>query len=336
MHIFTSLISASRIVIIPSDPDADSIGCALALQLWLEQQEKTAEIMSFFPLSANIKSNIDPQLLPRVQQMIQPPDLSDATVVFLDGSTWSQFFPLPEIIPSLNLNPHTTLLLDHHENGDMVSWLAEDNYMIVPQAAATAEVLFHAVLKHKIAACTAEAAQLLLTAELADTGGLSYNVNSHTMDFLSQLISLGANFMQARNYNVPFAEYEFFNWALEHTKQYPEHKLLLLPVSYKLYQKTTDEKGEAFWQNADFYKNTLGKLTAGFNHVVMLREVEPGSVKVNWRTREFGESHDLIAVFTAAGFNAGGHRNAGGGNFSGSLSAAQANLLAALAKSVPN
>ncbi|MCP4717552.1 MAG: hypothetical protein GY868_20720, partial [Deltaproteobacteria bacterium] len=55
-----------------------------------------------------------------------------------------------------------------------------------------------------------------------------------------------------------------------------------------------------------------------------------GSVKLGWRTRNYGNHASIGAVARSAGFTAGGHRNAGGGKFSGSLAEAQARLLNAL------
>jgi len=62
--------------------------------------------------------------------------------------------------------------------------------------------------------------------------------------------------------------------------------------------------------------------------VVLQEKPLQGGVRLTWRTRNYGGHLAVAEIARRAGFRAGGHRNAGGGSFDGSLADARARLLA--------
>jgi nanoRNase/pAp phosphatase (c-di-AMP/oligoRNAs hydrolase) len=62
----------------------------------------------------------------------------------------------------------------------------------------------------------------------------------------------------------------------------------------------------------------------------MLIDKRNGTVKLNWRTRNYGNHLSIADIARSAGFQAGGHRNAGGGMFEGALVNAREQLVGAL------
>ena len=76
------------------------------------------------------------------------------------------------------------------------------------------------------------------------------------------------------------------------------------------------------------YKETILRQIAGFHYGLILQEVPAEqAVRLSWRTRNYGNHLSVAEVARRAGFNAGGHRNAGGGSFRGSMTEARSRLL---------
>ena len=59
-----------------------------------------------------------------------------------------------------------------------------------------------------------------------------------------------------------------------------------------------------------------------------------GTIRLGWRTRNFGNTLEIAHVARQAGFIAGGHRNAGGGTFTGTIETARHELLNAMDESL--
>ncbi|MBR5768389.1 MAG: DHH family phosphoesterase, partial [Clostridia bacterium] len=79
--------------------------------------------------------------------------------------------------------------IDHHESGDDFA----DLPIVYPEAAATAEIVSNLILDFGIGTMTAEAAKLLYSGIVTDTGGFRFSVSPCTFETAAMLVSYGFN-----------------------------------------------------------------------------------------------------------------------------------------------
>ena len=83
------------------------------------------------------------------------------------------------------------------------------------------------------------------------------------------------------------------------------------------------------------YKETILRQVKGYNYGIILQDMGNGTVKLGWRTRSYGNHISIADAATQAGFRAGGHRNAGGGVFKGTIGQAREALIDEIRNRLP-
>jgi len=325
--------TAERILIVTSRPvDPDCLGTGLALRWYLRQMGKQAEAVSFFRIPDTMRSF---------------PDIGDVTeadpaafdfspyhlIVMVDGSSWSQFFgdPWQKILSGIAL--HNLVCIDHHVPDEIQQ--AIPSRCLTVKTSSTAQVLYDYILEPAGAICPPCVCQYLYLALLYDTRGFKNERHEGMYRFAEALLAGGADHLQAVDVNYDEREMTFLTWAIAHTEYHPELGLTLLAINATLRSELKRLLGEN-WMDCDgLYKEVFLRQVAGYNYGIILIDNLDGTIRLSWRTRNYGAHLSLAEPARLAGYRAGGHRNAGGGSCAGPLSEAKEKLLGEIRKACP-
>ena len=143
------------------------------------------------------------------------------------------------------------------------------------------------------------------------------------------IVGLGHH-AKAVDVNFEMQEFTFLAWAVDHTEFIPELQLSLLVLDARA-QNELQKRISADWKDFDrLYKEVVERQIKGYNYGIILIDNFDGSIRLGWRTRSYGDHLSIGDIARGVGFHAGGHRNAGGGRFSGTIDEAKARLLNAI------
>lgn len=292
--LLAALRGARRIALVSHrDPDADTIGSAVAAGLALEGLGKTVTYHCADPVPESIR------FLARTDRFTMDPPGPDVdlmlTVDFGDATRAK--FPLPAEVPVVNVDHHAT------NAGFGEAGLAS---LVDVSSAATGELISR-VIDGLGATWTPEMATAALLAIMADTGSFQFpNTDSRALDRAARLRGLGAD-LQSITYNV------FRNRRFEALKL----------TGIALTRLVREDGGELVWTWAD-HDDVLatGALEEDISGLVqqiarsagmrlsLLFSVQQAGLKVSCRTSESPPSVDAAVLM--ARFGGGGHRRAAG------------------------
>jgi len=324
---------AERLLLVISRPvDPDCVGTALACQWWLQQQSKKAKVVSFIPIPQDMND------FPGIKSVKRADagtfDFSPyGAVIVVDGCDWAQFFgnQWPAIVSRLDLI--RVVNLDHHEPGDIYKAVPETCLNICTSS--TAQVLYSCLIEPGPIKPSAEVAEWLYRALLYDSRIFRNELHPGQLSFAEKLLALGVDHAKAVDVNYDMHEVEFMLWAIQHTRFIPELQLSLLTVDAAAQAELRQRLGKSWMEYDKLYKEQIERHIKGYNYGIILIDNLDGGIRLGWRTRNFGTHVSIGAVARQAGFQAGGHRNAGGGTFTGTLASAESKLLEELALVLP-
>ncbi len=324
-----SLMSASTnsLIIVSRPVDPDCMGTARALQWLLTAQKKQARIICFFsvPPSMTAFPGMDEALTGR-------PESFDFTgydlFITVDGSSWSQFLGdrWQQVLEKIDMQ--RIVNIDHHEQGDIARAIPER--CLAVKSSSTAQVLYEHLIEPSGHRPPAPIADCLYLALLYDTRQFKNEAYSGAYRFAEALISLGADHRAAVDVNYDPREVQFLRWAIEHTEFIAELGLMLLVIDAPAAAELEALLGKDFLEFDTIYKEAIQRQVSGYNYGIMLTGRPEGGVRLNWRTRGRGATLAIADIARQAGFDAGGHRNAGGGTFAGTIAEARESLISRL------
>lgn len=317
---------ADKIVIVTHvSPDGDAIGSSLGLLHFLESQEKTVNI---------IVPNAFPNFLrwmPGAKDIIRYDkyaEFADKLINEADVICCLDFNALSRIDNMANAvanSPARKMLVDHHLD-------PEDFCRIVishPSISSTSELVFRLICRlGYYEDITKEGAECIYTGMMTDTGGFTYNSNSPEIYFIiSQLLSKGID--KDEIYRKVFntcseGRLRLMGYVLYDKMQvFPQFNSALIWL-------TKAEQGRIQYMKGD---------TEGFVNIPLtikniifsafLREdTEKNMIKVSLRSVGDFPCNKVAAEF----FNGGGHLNASGGEFYGTMEEAVERYKQALVK----
>jgi len=314
---FKSLIKKSQQISILAhwSPDGDAMGSCLALAKFLNGLGKKAvvivpnaypEFLNWLPGNKkvlNYESNAT-----KVEKQLDKSDL----IFTLDFNSLKRL----ENLGNLVLNTKAPkVMIDHHQQPDAYASF----YFHDVNACSTCELVYDFILglgykkslNAKIAAC-------LYTGLMTDTGSFRYpSVNHKTHLILSELLKTGivpADIHSAIYDNYSLNRLKLLGFALNEKLKISS----TLPVAYF----TVNEKE---LKSFDYQKGDLEGLVnypfsiKGIKVCALFNETDEGYVKVSFRSK--GKID--VNKFARSYFNGGGHINAAGGKFIGTLSEAE-------------
>lgn len=304
---------ADKIVIVTHvSPDGDAIGSSLGLWHFLESQEKTVNV---------IVPNAFPDFLrwmPGAKDIIRYDKytefanklLNEADVICcLDFNALSRIDAMADAVAQ---SPARKMMIDHHLH-------PEDFCRIVishPEISSTSELVFRLICRlGYFEDITKEGAECIYTGMMTDTGGFTYNSNGREIYFIiGELLSKGID--KDEIYRKVYNTYSegrlrLMGYVLYDKMQvFPQFNAALIWLTKEEQSKFRYVKGDT----EGFVNIPLSIKNIIFS--VFLREdTEKNMIKISLRSVGTFPCNKVAAEF----FNGGGHLNASGGEFYGTM-----------------
>jgi len=301
-------------VIIPHEnPDGDAIGSALAVYHILRLSHVNPVVISpnNFPdflkwMPGADRIIIANRRLNKAKELIAKADL----IIYVDFNEISR---MAELAPILQQSNAPVILFDHHPN-------PAGTYSLVfhsTEASSTAELIFETFEKAGFSGkMNIEAAECLYAGIMTDTGSFNFNSsNASTFRVVSKLLKAGINkddiFDKVYN-NFSASRMRLLGYALN-------EKMTVLPL-YKtafisLSMKDLADYNYVVGDTEGFVNYPLSVAGVRVSAIFIER---PDHIKISFRSK----GSFPVNRFASAYFNGGGHLNAAGGEYKGSLAEA--------------
>lgn len=298
-------------VIIPHvNPDGDAMGSVLALMRVLKNSGKDAAVVSpnSCPSFLSWLPDVDSVLAFDQDPTTCRARLSEAQVLFfLDFNTPSRLKALSEWVAK---STAVRVMIDHHPDPEeSVDILFSDT-----SVSSTCELLYHVLQGAGMADfLDREAAESLYTGIITDTGALSYNSSKpETYYVVADLLKYGIDKTKVHQYifnSHSFSRMQLLGYALsakmKHLEAQEAAYITLSKEELSSYQsKNGDTEG--------FVNYPLSIDGIAISALILEKD---DLIKFSFRSR--GEFP--VNEFSAAYFNGGGHKNAAGGEFNGTM-----------------
>lgn len=304
---------ADKIVIVTHvAPDGDAIGSSLGLWHFLESQEKTVNVIVPNAFPDFLRWMPGAKDIIRYDKYAEFADklLNEADVVCcLDFNALSRIDAMADAVAK---SPARKMLIDHHLDPEEFCKIIISH----PGISSTSELIFRLICRlGYFEEITKEGAECIYTGMMTDTGGFTYNSNNREIYYIiSELLSKGIDKdeIYRKVYNT-----------------YSEGRLRLM--GYVLYDKMQvfhQFNSALIWLTRDEQKKFqyVKGDTEGFVNIplsikniifsVFLREdTEKNMIKISLRSVGTFPCNKVAADF----FNGGGHLNASGGEFYGTM-----------------
>jgi len=304
---------AEKIVIVTHvSPDGDALGSSLGLMHYLYEEEKTVHV---------IVPNAFPDFLrwmPGAKDIIRYDkysEFADKLIAEADVICCLDFNALSRIDavgPAVAASAGRKVMIDHHLNPGPFCRVTISH----PEISSTSELVFRLICRMGcFDEITYEGAQCIYTGMMTDTGGFTYNSNNREIYFIiSELLSKGID--KDEIYRKVFNTYSEGRLRLMGYVLY--EKMEVFPQFHaSLIWLTKEEQGRFQYVKGDtegFVNMPLQMKGICFS--VFLREdTEKKMIKVSLRSVGSFPCNKVAAEF----FNGGGHLNASGGEFYGTM-----------------
>ena len=341
-NIHTFIEQAHKVAIFThQSPDGDAMGSSLAMYHYIRSLGKEAQVVvpNAFPDFLAWMPGADTVMLYDTQRTEANAYLETADLVVCTD------FNDPKRIGALGDKMLTLtcpkLLIDHHLHPTAFA----DFIVSVPEASSTCELVYEVLMNSQspifnrpspiannqspIANIPSPIAQCLYTGLMTDTGNFSYNSNRpqiYTM--ISALVAAGAN--KDEIYNAVFNQYSVDRMRLvgycllQKMRVFPEHHTALIYLSRKELYRFNFQAGDAEGivnmplQSKDIYYSVFMR-----EDKATPDEMEKnGGIKTKVKLSFRSQGDRPVNIFAKEVFNGGGHANASGGEYYGSVAEA--------------
>lgn len=299
------------VVVTHISPDGDALGSSLGLYHFLTACGKDCvsvvvpnEFPSFYKWMPGVKDIVIHEKYPDfAEQLIQ-----EADVIFcLDFNEPKR---IERLGPAVVAAEGRRVLIDHHLNPADFCRVT----MSYPEMSSTSEMVFRFICRMGMFdLLDKNAAECIYTGMMTDTGSFTYNSNKPEIyTIIGELIKKGIDKDWIyRQVNQVYSEsrLRLMGYVLyEKMKLYPEKQAALITLSVEEQERFNFRTGDA-----EGFVN-LPLSIDGVSFSVFIRE-DKDYLKISLRS----VGNFPCNLFAAAYFNGGGHKNASGGEFHGSL-----------------
>lgn len=302
---------AQKIVLVTHlSPDGDAMGSSLGLYHYLQDLGKEVRVVVpnafpyFLKWMNGAKDIVVNTYIPTVAEAL----IKNADLIFcLDFNTLKRIGALGELVEQSSAKK---ILIDHHLDPD------EDFDVVIsyPKISSTSEIVFRLITQlGDFERITSTLAECIYTGMMTDTGGFTYNSNDpEIFEIISMLLKKGVD--RDHIYREVFNNYSEQRFRLlgftllQRMKIYPERKASLIYLSLEDQKQFNLTKGDT----EGFVNYPLS--IKGILFSVFIRE-DDELTKVSLRSQGDFPCNKFAADF----FNGGGHLNASGGEFYGSV-----------------
>ena len=304
---------ADRYVILSHiGPDGDAIGSSLALCHYLKDKGKEAVVLvpdtppaflSWMPGFKDIKVfSHNPELY---EELVYKADV----LCCLDFNVVGR---IGKIATSFLYSKAKKFLLDHHPYPGA-------NYDVTlshPEASSTSELVFHlscALGDYKD--MSLDMARCIYTGIMTDTGALSYNSNSRNLfDVIGLLLDKGVDkddIYRRVYYNYSEARLRLQGYVLyEKMEVMPDKSTALITLDDEELRRFDSKKGDT-----EGFVNMPLQISGILMSAFFRKDAEAGIIKLSFRSTGSVPCNRFASDF----YNGGGHLNAAGGEFKGTL-----------------
>lgn len=300
-----------KIVIVTHvSPDGDAIGSSLGLYNYLNDQGNEVSVIvpnaypDFLRWIKGAKDILDYEKYPEYSQKL----IEEAELIFcLDFNVPKR---IHDLAPFVEASKAKKVMIDHHPDPSDFC----DVVISHPEISSTSEMIFRLICRMgDFEAMSKASAEAIYTGMMTDTGGFTYNSNNiEIYHIIGELLTKGIDKDQIysnvyKNYSED--RYRMLGYALcEKMKIYHEYNAALIWLTKEEQERYNAQKGdtEGF---ANLPLNIKGIIFA-----VFLRE-DNEMIKISLRSQGDFPSNK----FSAQCFNGGGHLNAAGGEFFGTM-----------------
>ncbi|OPZ99956.1 MAG: Bifunctional oligoribonuclease and PAP phosphatase NrnA [Bacteroidetes bacterium ADurb.Bin416] len=305
------LESADKVAILShTSPDGDALGSTLALAHHLTGEGKEVKVLLPDPFPGFLA------WLPGAADILVYTAEPDACVAFLDTADVLVFIDfnqparmggLADCVADLKAK---TILMDHHPHPAAFA----DIVLSYPQIASSSEIVFRYICRTgSFDVMTTDCASCVYTGMMTDTGAFTFNSNNEEMYYIiSQLIRKGIDkdAIYSRVYNTYTADrMRLMGLVLYQRMQVWEAcRAAIITLSIKDLESFDYQVGDT-----EGFVN-LPLSIEGVDFTVFLRE-ETDRIKLSFRSKGSFPANKVAADL----FGGGGHLNAAGGEFKGSL-----------------
>jgi phosphoesterase RecJ-like protein len=304
------LREAQRVTAITHEnPDADTLGAAIAIAIAAERLGKASEVVSADPPPPLLR------FLPRIDQVRRAPGLEPDVAVVVDAGDLLRTGGVA--------TEHADWLararvanIDHHISNTGFGAAA----WVDPTAAATCEMVA-LMLPELGVAIDAELATVLMTGIAQDTHTFAHpNATPRTLRVAAELVEAGAPLSQINRtlyVDKPYSTLALWGLMLAGIGHRCEGRIVYASMTNAMLAEVGEEPsaGEGF-------VDLLGSTEAA-DITVLFKEVDPSTTRVSVRT-----SHHADAVAITSAFGGGGHARAAGCTVMAALGEAREQVLA--------
>lgn len=300
--IHSQLLRSRKIVIVPhQNPDADALGAAAALKEYLENHGKHADIFCATPIPTKLR------FLPHMEKVIFDAGIfnnhNHDTIVVVDSGDLG-YAGLNKLLKN---HPAEIVNIDHHGTNEKFGLYNA----VMPQAAATTEIIFHFLranrqkINHRIATA-------LLAGLITDTDNFTNAATTASaLKIAGALLRLGGNL---KIINEETARLK----TLGSLRLWGEimNRLTRLDngLTYTYIKQSDWQKHNVAENEIDGLANFLNNLEGG-KAALILKEAEGGQIKGSLRTTK----HDVDVAALAKQLGGGGHKKAAGFTVDGTM-----------------
>ena len=288
-------------------PDGDCLGAALALGRALRSLGKDVTVICQDPVPENYR------FLPESDTIVQGSVRRDFDVgVLIDSDQPSRVGNVAEIIASCA----TTARIDHHLTQEGFG----DIKIVQTDISSTSELITELFYANEVS-IDSSVACMLLTGIIFDTGAFKYSsASSRTFEIVSQLMTAGArpaNIIRSIFESKPLRAAKLLGRALSSMRATEDGVIVWAQITVADFRELGVDDN-----NTEGIVNTVAAIS-GPRVVMLLRETEPGTVRVSLRSRD---QFDVNKI--AVAFGGGGHAVASGCTIQAGLDKARELLIA--------
>ncbi len=301
--------SKNIVILSHRNPDGDAIGSSLGLYWLLKNMGLEAEVIfpSEYPAFVAWMPDADRIIICDLEKEKAINTIAKADIIFcLDFNALDRIDPMEHAV---NESKAFKVMIDHHMYPEGFA----DSVLSKTDVSSTCELIFEfAELLDKQQLIDGKVSDCLLTGLITDTGSFKYNIYPSTMRVAASLLERGAN--------NDFIQEEIFNSMAE-----KELRLLGHCLYNRMEILEELETGIIWLTKDDFEKFDIqrGDTEGVVNFILKMKKVriaafikeQPTIIKLSLRSKGDFSVQELATRY----FKGGGHKNASGGYFYGSL-----------------
>jgi phosphoesterase RecJ-like protein len=306
------LETSKKIVIIGHrNPDGDAMGSTLGLKHYLEKKghHTTVVIPNGYPDFLHwLPGSENTYRFDRQNSQSQKAINSSEIIFLLDFNAFHRVGY--DMQSTLEKYPNDFAMIDHHQQPDEVKYMYSD-----VDICATCQMVYQFIeMNNDLELIDKEIATCLYTGIMTDTGSFRFrSTTSSTHRIIADLIDKGAQNNKIHN-NVydsnSYGRLLLLGQALSNLQIFPEYKTAFITLTEAEKKKFDFQKGDS-----EGVVNYALSLKGIIFAAIFIEDTEQKTIKISFRSKgclsvnQFSRNH----------FNGGGHDNAAGGKFDGSM-----------------